>query len=84
MNTDEGRNVPSGLPRGLKPQEVIDAFVRAGGKPRAGKGSHRNIKMPNGQLITIPCHGEVKAGLLSAALRRAGISTEEFLALLGR
>ena len=76
--------MPGGLPRGLRPQQVIDALKRAGGGVRAGKGSHCNIKMPNGQLITIPCHGEVKVGLLGAALRKAGISTEDSLALLRR
>ena len=73
-----------GLPRGLRPQDVVTALERAGGKTRAGRGSHVNIKMPNGQLITIPFHGEVKMGLLRAALRKAGLSTEKFLRLLER
>ena len=68
----------------MQPREVIAAFERAGGIARAGRGSHRNIKMPNGQLITIPAHGEAKAGLLGAALRKAGLSVDEFLRLLGR
>ncbi len=80
---DQGDHVPT-LPRGLRPQEVIGAFERAGGAIRLGKGSHCNLKMPNGQLITIPTHGEVKAGLLRAALRRAGISVDESVALLRR
>lgn len=73
-----------GLPRGLRPQDVIRAFEQAGGRTRAGRGSHVNIKMPNGQLITIPFHGEVKVGLLGAALRKAGLSAADFLRLLGR
>ena len=76
--------MPGALPRGLRPQDVIGAFEKAGGRTRSGKGSHCNIKMPNGQLITIPYHGEVKVGLLRAALRRAGLSVGEFLELLGR
>ena len=76
--------MPDALPRGLKPQDVIDALERAGGKTRTGKGSHRNVKMPNGQLITIPYHSEIKAGLLRVALRRAGITVEQFLELLRR
>jgi predicted RNA binding protein YcfA (HicA-like mRNA interferase family) len=72
------------LPRGLKPYKVIAAFERAGGRARPGKGSHVNVKMPGDQLITIPAHGEVKVGLLRAALRRLGMSVEEFLDLLGR
>jgi len=40
--------------RGIKGEEAVKAFVRAGGMQRSGKGSHVNIKMPNGLLITIP------------------------------
>ena len=57
---------------------------RRGGTQRAGKGSHCNIKMPNGQLITIPRHGELKVGLLGAALKKAGLSVDDFLELIGR
>lgn len=49
---------------------------------RKGKGGHVNIKMPNGQLITIPATGEVKRGLLKAAIRKAGLTEEEFISLL--
>ncbi len=60
---------------------MIKAFVRAGGVVR--KGSHVNIKMPNGQLITILATGEVKIGSLKAAIRKAGLTEEEFPKLLG-
>jgi len=73
-----------GLPRGVRAEEAIRAFEKAGGVERAGKGSHCNIKMPNGQLITIPRHGELKVGLLGAALKKAGLSVDDFLALIGR
>lgn len=72
------------IPRDLKAGEVIGAFEKAGGIRRSGKGSHVNIKMPNGQMITVPCHGEVKVGLIQAALRKAGMSVGQFLGLLGR
>lgn len=65
--------------RGLKSAEVIKAFIRAGGIRRSGKGSHVNIKMPNGTIITIPASGEIKVGLLINALRKAGLTTEAFL-----
>jgi predicted RNA binding protein YcfA (HicA-like mRNA interferase family) len=58
------------------------AFANAGGKVRPGKGDHVNIKMPNGQLITIPVSGEVKIGLLKAAIKKAGLTEEEFEKLL--
>ena len=72
------------LPRGLKAEEAIRAFEKAGGERRPGKGSHVNIKMPNGLLITIPAHGEIKAGLLRSAIRKAGLSPQAFLRLVGR
>ena len=72
------------IPRGLKSEEVIRAFENAGGVKRQGKGSHINIKMPNGQLLTIPGHGEVKVGLLQAAIRKSGLTVDVFLELLRR
>ena len=48
----------------------------------AEKGSHVNIKMPSGVIITIPAKGELKVGLLRAAIRKAGLTVEEFLRLL--
>jgi len=72
------------LPRGLKAEQIIKALVGAGGTRRPGKGSHTNIKMPNGQLITIPGHGEIKVGLLRAAVKKAELSVDEFLELMGR
>lgn len=68
--------------RGIKGDEAVKAFVKAGGIQRKGKGDHINIKMPNGQLITIPVRGDVKIGLLKAAIRKAGLTEEEFSDLL--
>ncbi len=65
--------------KGLKGQEVIKGFYKAGGEPRKGKGDHINIKMPNGQLITIPISGDVKLGLLKAAIRKVGLTEVKFL-----
>jgi predicted RNA binding protein YcfA (HicA-like mRNA interferase family) len=56
--------------------------VKAGGVVRKGKGDHVNIKMSNGQLITIPVSGEVKIGLLKAAIKKAGLSENAFENLL--
>ena len=71
------------LPRGTKADAVIRALAKGGGVRRPGKGSHVNLKMPNGQIVTIPRHGEVKVGLLHAAIRKAGLTDDEFLGLLG-
>ena len=70
------------IPRGLRSEEIIKALEKAGGVKRPGKGSHVNIKMPNGQLITVPGHGEVKVGLLQAAIRKAGLTVDQFLGFL--
>lgn len=40
-------------PRGIKAQDAIKAFERAGGVRKSGKGDHVNIKMPNGRIITL-------------------------------
>ena len=68
--------------RGVKGKEAIKALVKAGGILRGGKGDHVNIKMPNGQVITIPGKGELKVGLLNAAIKKAGLTVEKFLDLL--
>ncbi len=68
--------------RGIKGEDAVKAFVRAGGGRRKGKGDHVNIKMPNGGIVTIPGKGELKVGLLRAAIKRAGLTDEEFLRLL--
>lgn len=64
--------------RDVKGEQAVNAFLRAGGVRRKGKGSHVNIKMPNGFLVTIPVKGKVKIGLLKAAIKRAGLSEGEF------
>ncbi len=68
--------------RGIKGEDALKAFVRAGGVMRSGKGSHANIKLPSGQLITVPRTGELKIGLLSAAVSKAGLASEAFAKLL--
>jgi len=70
--------------RGIRAEQAIAAFERAGGVRRPGKGAHANIKMPNGMIVTIPVHGEVKVGLLQAAIRKADMSIAELLSLIGR
>jgi predicted RNA binding protein YcfA (HicA-like mRNA interferase family) len=60
--------------RGVSGEEAIKAFVKAAGIRRTGKGDHVNIKMLNGQLITIPVHRELKIGLLKAAIRESWLN----------
>lgn len=68
--------------KNIKGKDAMKAFIKAGGIPRSGKGDHVNIKMPNGQIITIPGSKELKIGLLKAAIKKAGLTDDEFLSLL--
>jgi predicted RNA binding protein YcfA (HicA-like mRNA interferase family) len=68
--------------RNINGKDALKAFIKAGGIPRKGKGDHFNVKMPNGQIITIPGSKELKIGLLKAAIKKAGLTDEEFISLL--
>ena len=68
--------------RNVSGDQAVKAFIRAGGVARSGKGDHLNVKMPNGCIVTIPRHREVKIGLLQAAIKRAGLTVEQFADLL--
>ena len=68
--------------RGIKGKDAIKVFVKAGGLEKKGKGDHINVKMPNGQIITIPKSKEIKIGLIKAAIRKAGLTEEESMRLL--
>lgn len=70
------------LLRGIKGTEAVKAFIAAGGIRKKGKGDHINIKMPNGQIITIPGSKELKVGLLKAAIKKTGLTEKEFLELM--
>jgi predicted RNA binding protein YcfA (HicA-like mRNA interferase family) len=66
----------------IKGKDALKAFICAGGIERGGKGDHINIKMPNGMIITIPGNKTLKIGLLKNAIKKAGITENEFLDLL--
>jgi len=70
------------LLRSVSGKDAIKAFVKAGGVVRRGKGDHVNIKMPNGQIVTIPVSGDLKIGLLKSVIKKAGLDDDEFIVLL--
>ncbi|HEX5415375.1 MAG TPA: type II toxin-antitoxin system HicA family toxin [Chloroflexota bacterium] len=71
--------------RNIRPRDANSALEKAGGLVRRGKGDHVNVKMPNGQILTFSGEKEpLKIGLLKALLRKADLSEEVFLRLLGR
>ena len=66
----------------LKPEEVINAFERAGWMNRGFRGSHvKMTKQANPNILSIPVHKgkPVKVGLLKDQIKKAGLTDEEFL-----
>ncbi len=71
--------------RDVRAIDAINAFVKAGGFAKPGKGAHVNIKMPNGNVLTISRHRDaVKIGILKAMIKKGGLTDGEFAKLLGR
>jgi len=68
----------------LRPSEVVRVLQRAGLVVRRQTGSH--VMLFSTQLrrpVTVPLHrGDLPKGTLRAIIRQAGLTMEEFLALL--
>ena len=60
------------------------AFERYGYSQIRHKRSHVNMVKPGSSRLTIPLHGELSVGLLANQIKRAGLTVNEFLRLLGR
>ena len=60
--------------------EVVKVLERFGYvvAPKRGKGSHIVLEKSGAHTITVPGHKPVKRGTLSAVLKAAGISVEDF------
>ena len=70
--------------RGVSGPEAIEAFKKFGYSERKGKGSHVNLVKPGSNRLTIPLHNELSVGLLVNEIKKAGLTVDEFLELLGR
>ncbi len=70
--------------RGISGQEAITAFERFGYHQRKREGSHVNMVKPDSSRLTIPLHSELSVGLLANEIKKAGLTVEELLQLLGR
>ena len=69
--------------RNVRARRAISAFHRLGYETVRVRGSHHILKHPDGGMLVLPMHrGTVKVGILLDAIERAGISVEEFEALL--
>lgn len=65
--------------------EAIDAFEKAGFEVVRKKGSHRMMKKPGHRYtLSIPDHGNkpLGTGLLDSQIDAAGLTREQFIALL--
>ena len=65
-------------------QDVVRALAKAGFDVHHQKGSHIILKqtVPPFARLSVPNHKEIKRGLLSSLLREAGLTREQFMALL--
>jgi predicted RNA binding protein YcfA (HicA-like mRNA interferase family) len=65
-------------------REAVRAFGRVGYEIDRQRGSHIILRQPESphRRLTIPDHKELKKGTLRALIRQAGLSVDEFLALL--
>jgi predicted RNA binding protein YcfA (HicA-like mRNA interferase family) len=64
-------------------REAAKAFQRAGWEPIGQVGSHLVMVRPDIRVnLSIPQHKELSVGTLRSLIRNAGITVDEFLALL--
>ena len=68
------------LPR-ISGSEAVRALERLGFEVTRQKGSHIVMRRGSSGCV-VPNHREVKVGTLSGVLRQAGVSVEEFIAML--
>ena len=71
------------LPR-VSGRETVSAFRKIGYEIDRQRGSHiilRNMQPPHRRLV-VPDHSEIAKGTLRALIRQAGLTVEEFVALL--
>lgn len=74
----------SGLPV-ISGRDAIAALRRIGYETVRQNGSHIRMRHPNNparQPLTVPDHRELTSGLLRAIIRDAGLTVDEFRALL--
>lgn len=70
------------LPR-VSGREAVSAFERAGWVVQRQSGSHVILRHPVQRYnLSIPLHPSLKPGTLRSLIRKAGMTVEEFIALL--
>jgi len=72
------------LPR-ISGREAVRAFQQAGWEVARQRGSHIVLTRPGSiYTLSIPLHPVLGPGLLRDLIRKAGLTVEEFIALLDR
>lgn len=66
----------------LSGSDVVRALLRAGFAETSQKGSHVKLKHPDGRIVIVPLHRELKRGTLGSILRQAEMTMEELLSYL--
>jgi predicted RNA binding protein YcfA (HicA-like mRNA interferase family) len=56
--------------------------TQAGFEQSGQRGSHVKLRHANGRVVIVPLHNELARGTLRPILRQAGLSAEEFAALM--
>lgn len=62
--------------------EAVKAFRKIGYELDHQTGSHMILRHPSGRRLTVPNHAELAKGTLSALICEAGLTKEQFVALL--
>jgi predicted RNA binding protein YcfA (HicA-like mRNA interferase family) len=60
----------------------VSALARLGYVQTRQRGSHVRLECPGRAPLTIPMHSELDRGTLRAIIKAAGVTVEEFGALL--
>ncbi|MDP2950228.1 MAG: type II toxin-antitoxin system HicA family toxin [Chloroflexota bacterium] len=64
-------------------RQALTVFERAGFEVRRRRGSHIAMVKPGfPETLSVPDHRQLRPGTLRALIRKAGLTVEEFLALL--
>ena len=66
----------------LSGPEVIKALSKIGFRVTRQRGSHVVLRHEDGRRVTVPLHNELDRGTLAAIMTQAGLTREEFTALL--
>ena len=69
--------------RNLRASDALHAFERLGYTLVRIRGSHHRLRHPTKGQLVLPVHrGRIKTGIIMDAIKKAGITPEEFEELL--